>query len=52
MYCGNRGYTFEMGISSGRYQKYYAGAYVHGRDDNGDTPYVEIGRCRMVSGAR
>ncbi len=28
-----------------RFQRYYAGQYLNGRDNNNDTPFVEIGRC-------
>jgi hypothetical protein len=40
--CGN-------GVHSLRFQTYYAGGYVSGRDDSRDTPAIEIGRCEMIS---
>jgi hypothetical protein len=37
--------VFAFDTQSLRYQTYYVGGYVSGRDDNYDTPSVEIGRC-------
>ena len=50
--CGGVATSFILDSHSLRYQKYYAGGYVSGQDNNDDTPSVEIGRCRIVSGAR
>jgi hypothetical protein len=49
--CGGGSLSFILDSHSLRYQKYYQGGYVSGRDDNDDTPFIEIGRCRLVSGA-
>jgi hypothetical protein len=50
--CGNQTFAFALGVSSMRYQKYYQGGYVSGRDDNDDTPFIEIGRCKFRNGAK
>jgi hypothetical protein len=46
--CGGMGLNFVLNARAGRYQKYYAGGYIHGHDDNDDTPSIEIGRCEEV----
>jgi hypothetical protein len=45
--CGGLAINFVLDARSRRYQKYYLGGYVHGRDDNNDTPSVEMGRCNQ-----
>lgn len=46
--CGGIGMNFVLSGSSLRYQAAYLGGYVHGRDDNDDTPFIEAGRCHMA----
>jgi hypothetical protein len=46
--CGGMAVNFIFDASSRRYQKYYLGGYVRGRDDNDDTPSIEIGRCKEI----
>jgi hypothetical protein len=47
--CGYGG-EFQFNAMPLRYQTYYVGGYVHGRDNNDDTPYIEIGRCKEIYG--
>ena len=46
--CGGVALNFMLNAKAGRYQEYYAGGYINGRDDNDDTPSIEIGRCKEV----
>ena len=46
--CGGMAVNFMFDASSRRYQKYYLGGFLRGRDDNDDTPSIEIGRCKEV----
>jgi hypothetical protein len=43
--CGLTWNKFSLNTSVLRYQPYYQGGYIDGRDNNADTPYIEIGRC-------
>lgn len=47
--CGALADQFILDMATRRYQTYYVGGYVHGRDDNDDTPSIQIGRCTQVS---
>ncbi len=49
MTCGGIGHNLVFGRTSLRYQRYYVGGYVAGVDNNDDTPFIEIGRCRFVN---
>jgi hypothetical protein len=48
LYCGALADHFILDLATRRYQAYYVGGYVHGRDDNDDTPSIQIGRCKEV----
>lgn len=43
--CGGMAVSFMVNTTTFRFQRYYAGQYLNGRDNSDDTPFVEIGRC-------
>jgi hypothetical protein len=50
LHCGLRWDEFEFDPNPLRYQTNYLGGYVDGRDNNEDTPAIEIGRCKAIYG--
>jgi hypothetical protein len=49
LHCGGGGDEFDFDSRSLRYQTYYRGGYVYGRDNNDDTPAIDIGRCKILN---
>lgn len=48
--CGRTGHIFELNSRPLRFQLYYSGGYVLGVDNNENTPFIEIGRCKFEKG--
>lgn len=46
--CGDPSHGFLFEANSLRFHEHYSGGYSMGIDNNDDTPYIKVGRCRYV----
>jgi len=47
-YCDSVNGDFRFSTVSGRFIRSYMGGYWDGKDNNNDTPLIEIGRCSKI----